>query len=250
MRGLEIDWVRAIAGALAAVISAVLLSTLGAAGTLLGAALGSLVVTVGSAVLAQGLTTSKETLSKAQARALQKVGSAQADVQRANRLPEGGARRQQLDRAEERLAEANRELDAAASGRAPLSKRLAALPWRRILLVSGALFVVAIVVITVFELLAGRSVSSITGGSDDGRTTIGTTLDDVGDGGQGRDDRPGRDESPDVPATPTVGGTPTQEPTPNEQTTPPTETPSEAPTSPSEGATPDGLLEEVSPSAS
>lgn len=45
-RKLGIDWLRTIAGALAAVSAAVLLSTLGAAGTLIGAALGSVVATV------------------------------------------------------------------------------------------------------------------------------------------------------------------------------------------------------------
>src|SRR5262249_54898382 len=48
----EIDWTRTVGGALAAVASAVLLSTLGAAGTILGAALGSIVVTVSGAYFA------------------------------------------------------------------------------------------------------------------------------------------------------------------------------------------------------
>src|SRR4051812_24572287 len=50
---IEVDWLRAIAGALAAVVSAVLLSTLGEVGTLLGAALGSLILTIGSALFAR-----------------------------------------------------------------------------------------------------------------------------------------------------------------------------------------------------
>src|SRR3546814_13124678 len=52
---LEIDWVKTLAGALAAVSSAVLLSTLGAAGTLICAALGSITLTVTSAFYSQGL---------------------------------------------------------------------------------------------------------------------------------------------------------------------------------------------------
>src|SRR6478735_12436571 len=79
----EIDWTRAIAGALAAVASAILLSTLGAAGTIIGAAIGSLVVTVGSAWFAQGLSTSKRSLTKKQKGAAEKVGVARAEVLRA-----------------------------------------------------------------------------------------------------------------------------------------------------------------------
>ena len=55
---LEIDWLRTIGGALAAVSSAVLLSTLGAAGTIIGAALGSVIVTVGGALYSCLLYTS------------------------------------------------------------------------------------------------------------------------------------------------------------------------------------------------
>ena len=60
--------------------SAVLLSTLGAAGTIIGAALGSVIVTVGGALYTQGLARSREHLTQAQSAALRKVRVAQADV--------------------------------------------------------------------------------------------------------------------------------------------------------------------------
>ena len=82
---LDIDWLKTIAGALAAVSSAVLLSTLGAAGTIIGAALGSVIVTVGGALYSQGLARSRERLLQAQTAALRKVGVAQAEVRRAGR---------------------------------------------------------------------------------------------------------------------------------------------------------------------
>ena len=247
MRRLDIDWPKTIAGALAAVVSAVLLSTLGAAGTLVGAALGSLIVTVSSAVFAQGLATSKETLSKAQARALQKVGVAQADVERAGHVQDPAVRADQVEQAQQRLAAANRELDdAGRGGRGSLGDRLRALPWRRILLVSGALFVAAMVVITVFELAVGRSVSSITGGSSGGGTTIG----DVSDDG-GRDRRQDRDrddeQPPEGPTSPGQGPSPSDRSTPEESptpTAPTTQTPSPQETTPPE------LEEEPAPSAS
>ena len=46
--------------------TAVLLSTLGAVGTIIGAALGSVAATVGTALYAQGLAKSKATVAKAQ----------------------------------------------------------------------------------------------------------------------------------------------------------------------------------------
>ena len=59
----KIDWLKTAAGALAAVTTAVLLSTLGAAGTLIGAALGSVAVTVSSQLYAQGLARSRATMA-------------------------------------------------------------------------------------------------------------------------------------------------------------------------------------------
>src|SRR3954447_9718624 len=88
---IEIDWLRAIAGALAAVVSAVLLSTLGEVGTLLGAALGSLILTIGSALFARGIRSSRRTLAKAQTSAKQKVGIAHAEVLGAERTDEDQA---------------------------------------------------------------------------------------------------------------------------------------------------------------
>src|SRR3954454_19589462 len=102
---LDIDWLKTTAGALAAVTTAVLLSTLGAVGTLIGAALGSVAATIGSALYAQGLARSRYAVLKAQETALHKVGIAQAEVRRAARRG-GEAQEAPLDLADERLAEA------------------------------------------------------------------------------------------------------------------------------------------------
>lgn len=235
----HIDWTRAIAGALAAVASAVLLSTLGAAGTIIGAAIGSLVVTVGSALFTRGLSTSKQTLAKAQKGASDKVGIARAEVLRAARADDTAAQDSHLDHADERLAEAREELEEASVATSPVSwrERLSQLPWKHIGLTALALFGVTLVVITAFELIAGRSVSSITGGSSSGDTTIGQ----VGGRDSGSDDQqpgeqPGETSSPSetgVPsAEPTESASPSasQEPTPVESTAPtesPTPTPSD-----------------------
>lgn len=256
---LEIDWLKAIAGALAAVASAVLLSTLGAAGTILGAAIGSLVITVGSALFSQGLDRSKRGLTraqeKAQKRARRRLGVAEAEVSRAVRAEDTAAREAHLEHAGEQLAQANQELEApltgaeagVGAGADPVMEpdgvpvgwraRLASLPWKHIGLVSLGLFVAAIVTITVFELLAGRSVASITGGSSgDGGTTIGN----VGGGSnKEKEDRP-RDGSSESPS-PSESESPTGEPSQTTHTPTPsatvTDTPSEAGT-PSHTAVP------------
>lgn len=252
MRRLEIDWLKAIAGSLAAVASAVLLSTLGAAGTIIGAAIGSLVVTIGSALFTEGLATSKRSIEKVQSSAAQKVGIAEAEVSRAGRAEDAAARESHLEHAGERLAEANQELDAAALAATAgpgWRERFAALPWKHIAWVSGALFLAAIVAITAFELVAGRSVSSITGGSGGGRTTIGHVRGGSG-GGQGSGGSPSPSETTrpsDQPTqgasqTPTGTTTPTATPTATPtETASPTDTSSATPdTEPTDAARPTG----------
>jgi hypothetical protein len=244
--GVEIDWARTLAGALAAVASAVVLSTLGAAGTLIGAAIGSVVATVGGAMFTQGISTSRRKLADAQSVAMKKVGVAQAEVRRAGRADDTAVQDSHLDHADEQLAEAKQELDDAATDAAPVGwrERLSRLPWKRIWISSAAVFLVAVLAITAFELVAGRSVSSITGGTDGGGTTIGkVTRDSGGRGGSGDQDDEQPSESPSTEpsegATPSESTSPTEAPTesatPTETASPtefasPTEEPSGSPT--------------------
>jgi hypothetical protein len=245
----QIDWTRAIAGSLAAVASAVLLSTLGAVGTIIGAAVGSLVVTISSALFTHGLSTSKRSLAKAQAAAMQKVGIAHAEVQRAERADDTDAKRSHLEHADERLEEAHDQLDAAALDAAPVPwrQRLERLPWRRILIGAGALFLITVLVITAFELVAGRSVSSFTGGTgNDGRTTINDVRQRGSDPGPDRDESdPSESPQPTDEASPSESpsGSPTGESTPNESPTPSplessTPSPSQTPAEPQVSSSP------------
>lgn len=228
---LEIDWLKTVAGALAAVSSAVLLSTLGAAGTIIGAAIGSVVLTTGSALYSQGLARSRYRLAQAQSTALRKVGIAQAEVRRAGRLDDDEAASSHLEHADERLDEAQHDLEAVANEPATLSwgERLTLLPWKRVGLYAGGLFVVAILTITAFELIAGRTVSSYTGGDDSGGTTI-TRL-----GGDGDSDKPSQDptRNPDESTTPEPVPTPSSPPDESPSPSPDPATPTDpAPTEP------------------
>ncbi|QBR92260.1 hypothetical protein [Nocardioides euryhalodurans] len=234
---LDIDWVRTVAAALAAVSSAVLLSTLGAVGTIIGAAVGSIVASVGTALYAQGLDRSRRTVAKAQESAAGRIGAAQSEVRRAQRRgtnsPTAKAdllhAQQELDAAREELAEA---ADPDSEPPKPgWRERLAGLPWKRIAVFAAGVFLIVIATLTVFELLSGRSVSSFTG-DDDRRTTIIGGRDDSGQ----RDDQQPQD--PDQ-QQPTDGSTPADEPSqeptsdPSESTTPfdgSSETPTPTPT--------------------
>lgn len=246
-----IDWLKTVGGALAAVSTAVLLSTLGAAGTLIGAALGSVAITVTTQLYTQGLARSRATMARAQEVALTKVGVAQAEVRRAGRRRgDDRAVEAHLDRAEETLGEARSELDEGAAPTPTLRDRLVLLPWKRIALLAVATFVVVLVAIGVFEKVAGRSVASYTGGS--GRDTGSIVPGNGGQGGQEpgneerrngdrpsndpsatRDDKPSASPSAEPPAdssTPTPSPTPTPEASTSPTPTPaPTSTPSRAP---------------------
>lgn len=231
----RIDWSATLAGAGAAVTVAVLLSTLGAAGTLIGAALGSMVATVSTALYKQGIETSRRRVAAVQSAALHKINQADQDVRRAGLGADPIARadlaraRRRLDAAgsalEEGAADAEPEPTGTSTPVAPVpaeeESRWKALPWRRIAALTVAVFVVTLGVISAVELIAGRSVSSITGGTDGtDRTSLSGVLD-----GSGDDDREQRDEPTD-PAT---------EPGESESADP-TQEPSESDTAPTEGA--------------
>ena len=234
---LEIDWLKTAGGAFAAVSSALLLSTLGAAGTIIGAALGSVVVTVGGALYTQGLARSRERLAHVQTLALRKVGVAQAEVRRAaRRQGDDEAVDAHLAYADERLDDVHDDLDLLADETTGPGwrDRFVSLPWRRISLVAAGLFAAAVLAITAFELVAGQSVSSITGGSDGG---TGPTIGRIS-GGSDQDSPPKDEKAPtdnqstpsEAPSSepsdqPSPTDVPTGEPTPSPEATTPAPTP-------------------------
>ena len=245
---LEIDWLKTTGGAFAAVSSAFLLSTLGAAGTIIGAALGSVIVTVGGALYSQGLARSQQRLAQVQTAAMRKVGVAQTEVRRAaRRRGDDAAVDAHLTHAEERLADAQDDLEPSTdeTSEPGWRERLVQLPWKRISLSAAGIFASAFLAITAFELAAGESVASITGGSEGGGTT-------VGDIGSGSGDDTSKDDN-EVPSdneqspSQAPSSEPTDEPAeteaPGVEPTPTAESPSPAttPTAPpaSETAVPE-----------
>ncbi|MDQ3527814.1 MAG: hypothetical protein M3424_08055 [Actinomycetota bacterium] len=174
---LQINWVNSAGGALGAVSSAVLLSSLGAAGTLVGAALGSLCITVGGAVYSHYLAMTKERVAS-QALAARRAGRVREPVPaRTRAVPQPEDRRRTED---------PDHTDRADEGRS-VGQLLHSLPWKRIVAISAALFGIAMVLIVAFELSTGRAVSTYTGGTSN--TSVGTSI--PGWSGTGQ-------ESPDV----------------------------------------------------
>ena len=256
----EINWVQVSASALAAVSSAVLLSTVGVAGTIIGAAVGSVVATAGSAIYSYYLRITRERVAQAQAAALDRVARARAGasgVWADSRRAEARQQRTQLLRAQAQAEEASEELDDAErelddvteeAARPTWREVLAGLRWKRIAAVAGVIFVVAMLVILTFELVTGRAVSTMTGGSDSGTrtsipglghhkpaTTPTPTPSADPSGTSSSSPTAGESSSPSSTPTPSESASPTGTPTPTE--TPTTTAPTPTPT-PTTGTTP------------
>jgi hypothetical protein len=202
-RRLEVNWAQTVAAPLAAVTSAVLLSTVGVAGTVIGAALGALAYSLGTAIYTHYIGATKDRVANAQKAAAAKIGRAQSRVQEASENLEAGS-----PDADEELAKAGEDLHQARSALAdaeedvePVGWRgvFAGLPWKRIALATAGVFLAAMALIVSFELVTGRAVSSYTGGSDSSRRTSLPGF--LGGGG-------GTDETPAPGETATDGPTP------------------------------------------
>ena len=222
----RIDILTVVAGALAATTSALVLSTLGAGGTLIGAAVGSVTATIGSALYTQGLARSRHRVLLAQQSARRRTPGTRADpgadpdVESASVDPEPG----EPEPGEPEPGWRN---------------RLAALHWKRIAAAAAGVFLVVIVLITAFELISGRSVSSITGGTD---SEEGTTIGRVTGGGRDQNDPTPPDPTRSTSPSPSDDSSATAGPS---DTAPPSPTDSSAP-SPSDTVQPSATATEPS----
>jgi hypothetical protein len=243
-----VDWTRVLGGALAAVSSAVLLSRLGAVGTIAGAALGSIVVSVATSLYAHGLSRSQRRMVRAQELALRRVGIAQAEVHRARRRQGAAASEAHLDRADEHLAEARDRLESQPPPEprgARLGQLLAQLPWKRVALVAALMFALALAAVTAFELIAGRPVSSYTGGTDSHHGTSFSNLEHSGGNPTTPAPTPSGPASPTSSPSESTSSSPSGTPSASPSSTPtptltPSPTPTEAPSPSESGPAPGG----------
>lgn len=228
-RSIRIDWVQAMAGALTAITTAVLLSTVGVAGTLIGAAVGSLAASVGNAVYGHYIALSRERVVSAK---VVTSARARAETARGGHVDDLAMQDAQEDPDHARQEPVRPEAPARVSWR----EAVKGLAWRRIGVVAAGVFVLAMGAILTFELVTGRAVSTYTGGTEQGRTSV------PGLGGADRQTdpsgEPGQDRTGGTPSTdpetpsPTVLGTEGAETDPDSDVRPaPQATPSQAPTS-------------------
>lgn len=232
-RKLELSPVQVAASALAATSAAFFASWAGTAGTLIGAALGSVIATVGAATYTYSLKRTSE-LAKRTA----------AQVREGALLPNGlpRARASRVD--ETAVMPPVDDADVAAEAGEDVAwwrrfdPRGKQLPWGRVALASAAVMLVTLAVLTSFEGVTGRSVSDTVTGDDSSRTTVGNVF---RGGGDTRDEEPAPQEDeqqqPDDGATPTPTDDATPTPTP-EPTEDPTEEPSVEPAPTVEPTTP------------
>lgn len=201
-------------GALAAVTSAVIASRFGLGGTLIGAALASIVSTIGAALYSHAFrrTGSKvrdlideppgvaRKLPRFENLARRRPGAGQAESQVPNRNEPAGRQLQRPQTGSRTPPPAAWRKTGAQA--APRSRRLPV--WAVPALAAVAVFVLALGAVTGVEAIIGRPLSSVTGGSS---PSSGTTLGGVAGGDQAG-------SQPATTATPEPSGTiaPTQEP--------------------------------------
>jgi hypothetical protein len=222
--------------ALAAISSAVVASTAGTAGTLIGAAVGSVIATVGAALYTWWLRRTHETAKRVAAKARQ----AALATQPLPRTVLQGPLRSRKDRAAAGKGdkEDQRRDGEDPDAEEPVAKSLRDLPWRKILLATAVVAVIALASITLVEALTGKPVSSITGGSDSKGTSVGNFV-----GSDEEPKQPTEDEAP-APDEPTAEPTSPEEPdepapTPSVPSEPEPSDATSVPPTPADTATPD-----------
>nr|WP_250033173.1 hypothetical protein [Actinoplanes maris] len=192
-----IDIPKTIAGTLAAVSAAVVGSFLGVAGTLIGAAVASLIGSVGTELYTRFIN-----------RGSKKIVSTFVTAPAAIGTPTVVAAEEELP-SEEPVVEQK-----------PARKDVR---WGRAAAMAGALFVLAMGSLTAFELLTGKSVPAAVGHTTSSTTTIGSAF--SGDNGTDEKATPTPSESAatdstEAPADGEPSGTPTTGPTEDPAATP------------------------------
>lgn len=201
-KGLQINWLAASGSALGAVTSAVLLSTLGAAGTLIGAALGSLIITVGGSVYSYSLERAKSGLEKTAEKVKTSTQLKRSASQQHHEPITASSDRQDMDVTSrvEAVKGIDDEADNKPKVKGSWKQALRGMSWRRVGLLAAGLFALTMAIILVFEFSTGRPVSSYTGGTSS--DTTGTTFSSLTNRGGDRDSdeapgtgTPGQDDS-------------------------------------------------------
>ena len=222
----SVSSIQLMSNALAAVTAAVVGSRLGIAGTLVGAAAGSVIATTGTAMYGHWLD---RTASRV--RTVVRLPAARTPASRAP----GPFTTDSAD-----AATVPTDVDESPPGPPSAIPRTRRQPtWRTVGLAAAATFAVAIGSITAFEALVGEPVSTLTGADAGGGTTLGRAV-DAGPAAPPDDELAPVPTSTGVAVTTTAPTTgPTSSPTPTPTSTPtPTQAPTPPPTTPVPTTTP------------
>lgn len=183
--GPQINWVGAVGSGLGSVTSAVLLSTTGAAGTWIGAGIGTFVITVGGAIYAYYLQRAKTGIEKTADKIKQGGGPSKKDARQDTTSISA-----QRDPNEPSRAETSSEAAGHTGSEALTSKvkptfkeALKNIRWKRVAGLAVGLFALTMAVVFIFESATGRPVSSYTGGTSPDST--GTSITGVQDPAEG-----------------------------------------------------------------
>jgi len=200
-----IDIAKICAGGLAAVSAAVAASSLGVAGTLVGAAVASVIGSLGTEVYANSLRQGYGRLRKAKPGLVRVPRTGDA-------VPVSPAPATRAD-ATSVIPVTSASARGVAGVYGPVSQPRPR--WKRVALLAVAVFVLAMAAIWLVEIVAGESLAAVFGNETAGSTTISTVVDDASGGG---------DPAPAVTVTPTEGGevTPTADVTPDATESSPT----------------------------
>lgn len=188
----EVSWLQVAASVLAAVTAAWIASRLGVAGTLIGAALGSFVVTITSAFYNNTLHQGRTLLIQTERGTM---------IER--RVEDGGVQ-SALDEAA--------DIDSPAQGAQFVDER-ARLHWKTIIVTSVVVLALAVAAISTYELISGRTLDGSTG----------TSITDTFGGSHHKPTATPTPSKTTPPTTPTTTVT-TTTPTPSTSTTTPTDT--------------------------
>src|ERR687894_3090481 len=193
-QGAQLSATQVAAGALAAVSSAVVASFFGLAGTLIGAALASVISTVSAALYSNSLQKTNETLRRARGQ-LTGRQSPVAETEVAASAPATPATQVLPAHLDPRRAPARR----------PRPR------WTRVAVYAAAVFVIAIWIVTGVELIGQRPVSALVGDTETARTTTIGAITNASSSTEQQEDDPSAPSSPTTTAPATETDAPTSE---------------------------------------
>jgi len=235
-RTLGLSTAQVTGSALAAMSGAFFASWLGTTGTLVGAAFGSVIATVGAAIYTHSIRRTGEAVKRT-AVVVRQVPLVTAAIPRPAhaRASDGPVRDPNAPSLAEESDVAPGDTDDAGDSGRPTGRRLD-LPWLKVALASTAVLVAALGGISAVEAITGKPIASFLGQDDGTGTTVGRVV-----GSDPSTSKREQQPSEDSPATPdrTPSEEPSQEPQPQpEQSEPsvtptvPDPTPSTEPTTP------------------